>query len=72
MGLSLPDLFAGALVVESIFAWNGMGLLAINAVQNNDYTLIMGITVMFAMLTILGNLLADIGYALLDPRIRYD
>jgi len=72
MGLSLPDLFAGAIVVESIFAWNGMGLLALNATRNNDYTLIMGITVMFAVLTIFGNLLADIGYALLDPRIRYD
>lgn len=72
LGLSLPDLFAGALVVETIFAWNGMGLLAVNSIQQNDYTLIMGITVIFAALTILGNLIADVGYALLDPRIRFD
>lgn len=72
LGLSMPDLFAGALVVETIFAWNGMGLLAVTSTTQNDYTMIMGITVMFALLTIIGNLLADIGYALLDPRIRYD
>lgn len=72
MGLSLPDLFAGAFIVETVFAWNGVGRLAVQATTQNDYTLIMGITVMFALLTILGNLLADIAYAVLDPRIRHD
>ena len=72
IGLSLPDLFGGALFIETIFAWNGIGRLAVAATQQNDYTLIMGITLMFAVLTILGNLIADVLYAVLDPRIRYD
>jgi peptide/nickel transport system permease protein len=72
LGLSVPDLLAGAIFVETIFAWNGMGRLTIDAVKDSDYTLIMGITLFFAFLTIIGNLLADIFYAVLDPRIRYD
>lgn len=72
LGLSVPDLLAGSIFVERIFAWNGMGRLTIDAVNDSDYTLIMGITLIFAFLTIIGNLLADIFYAVLDPRIRYD
>jgi peptide/nickel transport system permease protein len=72
LGLSVPDLLAGSIFVEKIFAWNGMGRLTIDAVNDSDYTLIMGLTLVFALLTILGNLLADIFYAVLDPRIRYD
>jgi peptide/nickel transport system permease protein len=72
LGLSVPELLAGAIFVETIFAWNGMGRLTIDAVKDSDYTLIMGITLFFAFLTIIGNLLADIFYAILDPRIRYD
>ena len=72
LGLSVPDLLAGSIFVEQIFAWNGMGRLTIDAVSDSDYTLIMGVTLMFGLLTILGNLLADVFYAILDPRIRYD
>lgn len=72
VGLSLPDLFAGAVIIESIFAWNGIGRLTIEAVNRRDYTLIMGTTLMFAVLTLLSNLLADVMYAILDPRIRLD
>jgi peptide/nickel transport system permease protein len=71
VGLSLPDLFGGSLIVENVFALNGMGRLAINAVTGKDYTLIMGTTLFFAVLTILGNLLADVLYVVFDPRIRY-
>lgn len=71
VGLSLPDLFGGAFVVETIFAWNGMGRLAVNAAQQNDYTLVMGITLMFAVLVLISNLIADVLYAILDPRIRF-
>ncbi len=71
IGLSIPDLLGGALFIESIFAWNGAGRLAVGAIANQDYTLIMGIVLMFAVLTILGNLIADILYAILDPRITY-
>lgn len=72
LGFSLPEFFAGAYIIERIFAWNGVGLLAFKAATDNDYTLLMGITVLIAGLTLLGNLFADIAYALLDPRIRYD
>ena len=72
IGLTLPDLFGGALLVETLFAWNGIGRLAYDAALSSDYTLIMGTVLMFSVLTLLGNLLADVAYALLDPRIRYD
>ena len=72
LGLSVPDLLAGSIFVEQIFAWNGMGRLTLDAVNDSDYTLIMGTTLVFALLTIIGNLLADVFYAVLDPRIRYD
>lgn len=71
LGLSLPDLFGGAFIIETIFAWPGMGRLGVIAIFSRNYPLIMGIVVMSAVLIILGNLLADIGYALIDPRIRY-
>jgi len=72
IGLTIPDLFGGALVIETIFAWNGIGRLAYDAALNSDYTLIMGTVLMFSVLTLVGNLLADVAYAGLDPRIRYD
>jgi peptide/nickel transport system permease protein len=71
VGLSIPDLFAGAFLIETIFAWNGMGRLTVQAVQRSDYTLIMGSTLLFAALTMVGNLIADICYGIFDPRIRY-
>jgi peptide/nickel transport system permease protein len=71
VGLSVPDLFAGAFLIETIFAWNGMGRLTVQAVSRSDYTLIMGSTLVFAVLTMFGNLLADILYSVFDPRIRY-
>jgi peptide/nickel transport system permease protein len=59
-------------VIETIFAWNGIGRLTIEAVNRRDYTLIMGTTVMFAALTMICNLLSDVMYAVLDPRVRLD
>ncbi|HEV2108148.1 MAG TPA: ABC transporter permease [Thermomicrobiales bacterium] len=72
VGLSLPELFGGALIVENIFAWNGMGRLAYESIAKNDHSLVVGTTLFFAVLTILGNLVSDILYAVFDPRIRYD
>jgi peptide/nickel transport system permease protein len=72
VGLSIPGIFGGAILTESIFAWNGIGLLTLQAVNQRDYTMVMGTTLMFAVLTMLGNLLADIAFAVLDPRIRLD
>jgi peptide/nickel transport system permease protein len=70
LGLSLPNLVSGSVIIETIFGIPGMGLLFIQGVYIRDYTLIMGILTLGAILTLVGNLLADIGYALLDPRVR--
>ncbi|PLY00214.1 MAG: diguanylate cyclase, partial [Desulfuromonas sp.] len=70
LGLSIPGMIGGSVIFETIFAIPGMGKLFFDGVMMRDYPLIMGILVMGAVLTLLGNLLADISYALADPRIR--
>ncbi len=72
MGFMIPSIFSGAVIVESIFAWPGLGSLAIQAVNERNYPVMMGINLMFAILIFLGNLLADLSYAWADPRIRYE
>ncbi|MFA5876731.1 MAG: ABC transporter permease, partial [Candidatus Margulisiibacteriota bacterium] len=72
LGLSLPDLFSGAFIIETIFAWPGMGRLGVQAVFSRNYPVIMGIVMLSAVLIVLGNLLADVGYALVDPRVRFE
>lgn len=72
MGLDLPGFFAGAVVTETIFAWPGMGRLFISSVWNRDYIVLMGIVMITAVLVLLGNLLADILYTMLDPRVKYE
>lgn len=72
VGLSLPELFAGGLVVENVFALNGMGRLSVEAVFNRDYTMVMGTTLFFSLLVVLGNLLSDVLYAVMDPRLRFN
>jgi peptide/nickel transport system permease protein len=70
LGLSLPGLIGGSVIVESIFAIPGMGQLMVQAVFERDYPVIMGNLVIVAVLTLLANLLADLAYGLVDPRIR--
>ncbi len=70
LGLSVPDLLGGAVIMETIFAIPGMGQLFFQGVMSRDYPLVMGMLVIGAFLTLLGNLLADVGYAAADPRIR--
>jgi peptide/nickel transport system permease protein len=72
VGLALPGLIGGAVIIETIFAWPGMGRLTFEAVGRRDYTMIMATTLMFAALTMVSNLLADVLYVLLDPRIRLE
>jgi peptide/nickel transport system permease protein len=72
VGLALPGLIGGAIIIETIFAWPGMGRLTFEAIGRRDYTMIMATTLMFAVLTMLSNLLTDVAYVLLDPRIRLD
>lgn len=71
LGLSLADFVGGALVVENLFAWPGMGRVAVNAVFQKDYPVIMAANLMFAALTVIGNLLADLMYAVVDPRVKF-
>lgn len=71
LGLSVPGLIGGSVIFETIFAIPGMGQLFYEAAMARDYPTIMGILTIGAVLTLLGNLLADITYALIDPRIRY-
>ncbi|ADK84583.1 binding-protein-dependent transport systems inner membrane component [Desulfarculus baarsii DSM 2075] len=70
LGLSLPGLIGGSVIFESIFAIPGLGKLFYDAVMARDYPLVMGGLVIGAALTLVGNLLADLGYALVDPRVR--
>ena len=71
LGLSLPLLVAGAIFVEVVFNYPGMGLAFYQAALNVDYQVLLGFTLLATLATILGNLLADVGYAVLDPRVRY-
>lgn len=70
-GLMLPTFIGGSVVVETLFSWPGIGKLFIDATFERDYPVIMAITMFAAVLTVLGNLIADILYAILDPRIEY-
>lgn len=72
ISLELPTLFSGALLTETIFVWPGIGRLNYEAVTNRDYSLIMGLVMIFAIVTLLSNLIADILYAAVDPRVKYD
>jgi peptide/nickel transport system permease protein len=71
VAMQLPMILGGAFIIEQIFGWPGMGRMAINAVFVRDYPLIMGTTMLAAVGVILCNLLADILYAVVDPRVRY-
>jgi peptide/nickel transport system permease protein len=72
MGLDIPHFFTGAVITETIFAWPGMGRLAYDSLVARDYTVVMGVLMITAVLIILGNLAADLTYAALDPRIRLE
>jgi peptide/nickel transport system permease protein len=71
LGLSIPSLVGGAILIEVVFNYPGMGLAFYSAALNVDYEVLLGFTVLATVATVLGNLLADIGYAVLDPRVRY-
>jgi peptide/nickel transport system permease protein len=71
LGLSLPGIVAGAVIAEDIFNYPGMGLLFYNAATSHDFPIMLGSTLVVGVATVVGNLAADIAYAVLDPRIRY-
>lgn len=72
IGLRLPSLFGGAIVIEGIFNWPGMGRLYLDGVTTRDVPLIMGMVLISAVVIVLSNLVTDLTYALADPRVRYD
>lgn len=72
VGLQLPRLVGGAAITETVFAWPGMGSLAVRAAFERDYPMIMGITLVISSVVALSNLLVDMVYVYLDPRIRYE
>jgi peptide/nickel transport system permease protein len=71
-GLSLPGLISGSFVIETIFSWPGVGLLGYTAILQRDYPLQMGIALLSAVAVLLANLVTDVAYSVVDPRIRYD
>jgi len=72
VGLRLPILVGGAVLIETVFAWPGIGRLGFESVSQRDYPVILGLLVFTGILTIVGNLLADIAYAVIDPRVRLE
>lgn len=70
VAVQIPTLFAGAVIIEQIFAWPGMGRMALDAVRARDYPILLGFVMAVAVLVLLCNLIADIAYAIIDPRIR--
>jgi peptide/nickel transport system permease protein len=71
IGFTLPALLSGAVILEQIFTWPGIGQLFFESIGKRDYDTIMGLTLMFSVLTLVGQLLADILYAVVDPRVSY-
>jgi peptide/nickel transport system permease protein len=72
LGMRLPALFSGAVVTETIFSWPGMGRLNYEAIINEDFAVAMATVLAFTLMVIVGNLVADFLYTLVDPRVRYD
>jgi len=71
LGLTLPAIVGGAIIIETVFNYPGMGLLTTNAATQNDVPLLIGTTFIAAIATVLGNLIADVLYVVVDPRVRY-
>ena len=71
IGLEIPFLFTGAFITETVFSWPGMGRQFVDATNHYDYPVLMGILIIAAVITIGANLLADVLYAVVDPRISY-
>lgn len=71
IGMQIPLLFSGAVIVEQVFSWPGLGLMTMTAIINRDYPVIMGTTLLTAIVVLLSNLLTDVLYAVVDPTIKY-
>lgn len=72
IGLSIPEVVGAAVVTETVFTWPGLGLMMVEGIQDRDFLLIMGITMVLATTVLLANLISDVAYGFADPRIRYN
>lgn len=72
IGMEVPTLFGGAVIIEQVFSWPGLGLMTMSAIMNRDYPVIMGVCLLSAVVVLLANLITDILYALVDPTIQLD
>ncbi|MBN1315320.1 MAG: ABC transporter permease [Anaerolineales bacterium] len=72
LGLSIPTIVSGSYIIETIFAWPGIGRLGVTAIFSRDYALVMGVTMTSAIIVVLSNLVADIAYSWVNPSIRYE
>lgn len=70
IGMEIPVLFGGAIIIEQVFSWPGLGLMTMSAISNRDYPVIMGVCLLSAVVVLIGNLVTDILYALVDPTIQ--
>ena len=70
IGMEIPVLFGGAIIIEQVFSWPGLGLMTMSAISNRDYPVIMGVCLLSAVVVLVGNLITDILYALVDPTIQ--
>jgi peptide/nickel transport system permease protein len=71
LGLTIPSLLSGAAITETVFSWPGLGWLGVQSVTERDYPVVLAVVMIGGVMVILGNLLADIAYAIVDPRIHY-
>ena len=71
LGLTIPALLTGAAITEAVFTWPGLGNMGVQAVTERDYPVVLAFTMMGGAMVIVGNLLADVLYAVVDPRIKY-
>jgi peptide/nickel transport system permease protein len=72
IGVYLPDLVGGAVIIETVFSWPGMGLMMVEGVAGRDFPMIMGLSLVVAITVLVGNLLTDVAYAIADPRVRFN
>ena len=72
VGIQFGRLLGGAIVIEAVFAWPGIGNLAVQSLQSRDYPMVQGVVLVVSIMFIFSNLIVDLFYSVLDPRIRYD
>jgi peptide/nickel transport system permease protein len=72
IGMSLGLMFAGSVLTETVFSWPGIGRLTYEAISTRDYPILMGLFIVISVAIVIGNLIADVLYSILDPRIRYE